>query len=280
MGRNALRHPEVGGSNPSPAITIPPFILKMDNYKDYGLTVFEDVVYDFINPEKRRKGEEGFLIKQLKKYNCKKVFESSLGIGIDAVYLSKNKFEVIGNDIDNYAIQKAKEYMKKRGVDIKITNYDWKELTKDIEKDSFDSILCLGNSLTYLFKKEDQLKVLKSFYEVLRKKGILIIDERNYQYILDNKEEILKGNFKYSKKYVFCGDTVNASPVQISQNKIKMQYIDNKNKKKVYLDLYPFKKDEMFNLLKETGFKIIKQFSDYKEGYNKDADFYQYVCVK
>ena len=252
----------------------------MDNHKEYKLVTFEDITYDFINPEKRRKGEGGFLIKQLKEHNCKKVFESSLGLGIDGVYLHKNKFEVIGNDLNNYAIEKAKEYMKIECVNMKITTYDWRELTKNIKNNSFCAVLCLGNSLTCLFKKLDQLKALKNFYNILRKEGILIIDERNYQYILDNKEEILKGKFKYSGKYVFCGENVHASPVEISENKIKMQYLDDKNKKKVYLYLYSFKKNELFNLLKETGFMNIKRFSDYKEGYNKDADFYQYICVK
>ncbi len=44
---------------------------------------------DYIDWSKRRKGESGWLIKQLKKYNCQKILDSSMGDGCDAIYLTK-----------------------------------------------------------------------------------------------------------------------------------------------------------------------------------------------
>jgi len=54
---------------------------------------------DYIDWEKRRKGENSWLVKQLKKYNCQKIFESSLGDGCDPIYLIKEGFNVTSNDI-------------------------------------------------------------------------------------------------------------------------------------------------------------------------------------
>jgi len=194
--------------------------------------------------------------------------------------LIKEGLEVTSNDIDKLFIEKAKSHAKDAGVNLNITEFDWLELDKHLEKESFDAVLCLGNSLTYLFERKEQLKALKNFYHILRKGGILIIDERNYQQLLDKRKEILEeGKFSYSRKYVYCGDKVHGEPVEISDDKVKMQYTDERTGKKGYLILYPFKKNELLQLIKESGFKKVEKFSDYKTA-DPLADFHQYVCVK
>ena len=141
-------------------------------------------------------------------------------------------------------------------------------------------MLCLGNSLTYLFRKSDLLETLNNFKRLLRKGGILIVDERNYQYILDNKKEILGGYFNYSAKYVYCGNKVHGYPVAISANKVVFEYDDKIRNKKAQLTLYPFKRNELLGLIESCGFGKVAQYSDYKEKYAEDADFYLYVCTK
>jgi SAM-dependent methyltransferase len=249
--------------------------------ENYNSKILVEMWSDFIDWGKRRLGEKGFLVKQLKRFNCATVFDSCLGDGADSIYLIKGGFDVTSNDIDNLFIENAKANAARSGVALKITEFDWRELDKHFKQGRFDAVLCLGNSLTYLFKREDQLKTLKNFLFLLRDCGILIIDERNYQYFLDKREEILKeGKFRYSKKYVYCGDKVHGAPIEISEDKVRMQYTDERTGKKGYLALYPFKRNELSDLLKGAGFTKIEQFSDYKKGYNPNADFYQYVCIK
>jgi len=248
--------------------------------ENYNSKVLVEIWSDFIDWEKRRKGENGFLIQQLKRFNCKRIFDACLGDGVDSIYFIKEGLEVTSNDIDNLFIKKAKKHAKEAGVKLNITEFDWLELDKRLEKESFDAVVCLGNSLTYLFEREEQLKALKNFYRLLRKGGILIIDERNYQQLLDKRKEILEeGKFPYSRKYVYCGDKVHGEPVEINEDKVKMQYTDERTGKKGYLTLYPFKKNELLQLIKKSGFKKVEKFSDYKKE-DPLADFHQYVCVK
>lgn len=249
--------------------------------ENYNSKVLVELWSDFIDWEKRRKGENGFLIQQLKRFNCKTVFDACLGDGADSIYLIKEGLEVTSNDIDRLFIKKAEKHAKELGIKLKITEFDWLELEKHFEKENFDAVLCLGNSLTYLFERTEQLKALKNFYYILRKGKILIVDERNYQELLNKRNEILKeGNFPYSRKYVYCGAKVHGEPIEISEDKVKMQYTDERTGKKGYLVLYPFKRNELFNLLKEAGFRKIEKYSDYKKGENPEADFHQYICVK
>jgi len=249
--------------------------------ENYNSSPLVEMWTGFIDWEKRRIGENGFLVKQLKAFNCRKVFDACSGDGADSIYLIKQGFEVTSNDLDKLFVKKALENAKKANVSLNVTGFDWGSLDRHFRQESFDAVLCLGNSLTYLFKREEQVKALKNFLFILRKGGILIVDERNYEYLLKQKKEILeKGNFKYSKKYVYCGEKVHGEPIEISKDRVKMQYTNEETGKKAWLELYPFKKNELLGLLKEAGFTKIERFSDYKKGQNKKADFYQYVCVK
>lgn len=249
--------------------------------ENYSSRVLVEIWTDFVNWEKRRKGENGFLLGQLEKFNCKKVFDSCLGDGADSIYLVKQGFDVTSNDVDELFIEKAKGHAEREKVNLKITKYDWRNLRPFFSPKSFDAVLCLGNSLSYLFKKQDRLKAVKNFRLLLRDGGILIIDERNYQYFLDRSEEIVKqGKFRYKEKYVYCGKKVCGRPVEISKDKVRMEYRHKGTGKKGYLVLHPFQRGELMQLLREAGFSRIENFSDFKRGFDPCADFYQYICVK
>ncbi len=248
--------------------------------ENYHSKAFVEILPDFIGWVGRRKAEGGFLKKILEKNNCRKVFESSLGDGCDSIYLLKEGFDVTSNDLDLDFIKKAQQNARNQRVKLNITSFDWRRLGTKIEKESFDAVLCLGNSLTYLFRRKDQLKTLRQFYTILKKNGVLLIDERNYQFFLDNSEKFLGENYVCRKKVVYCGEKVDAKPVFISKNKIVFEYFHKEKKIKSRLILYPFKDGELLALLKEAGFKKIQQFSDFKKGKDNKADFFTYVAYK
>jgi SAM-dependent methyltransferase len=235
---------------------------------------------DYVNWKERRKHEGKWLVEQLKKHRCKRILDAALGDGCDALYLIKQGFEVVGNDFDILFIKKALENAEKYKVQMRVTNLDWRELTQEFEEESFDAVLCLGNSFTCLFGGKNQLKALKEFYIVLKKKGILIIDERNYQKILDNRASFLKGVHKTSGRYLYYGRFVHSRPVLIRKNLIKFELYDQRSKKKAYFCVYPFKRGELQYLLSKSGFLRIKKYSNYQEEENPDADVYTYVCEK
>ncbi len=182
--------------------------------------------------------------------------------------------------MDKLFIRKAQENAKKHNVILNLTEYDWREIEKHFPEKSFDAVLCLGNSLTQLFDKKDQLKAIKNFLNVLTDDGILIIDERNYQSILDRKEKVLKNKIRFPNKYVYCGEKVYSRAIKISDNEILFEIEDERTKNKWHISVYPFKRGELLTLLKEAGFTKIEQYSDYKKGFNIGATFYQYVCEK
>lgn len=129
---------------------------------------------DFVNWEGRRKGENGFLVNQLKEHGVKKVLDVALGDGVDTVYLLQQGFEVSCNEVDDAFRAKAIENAKKFGLTISPTTLDWRELDKKYQEDSFDAAICFGASLVCLFNKDEQLESLQQFYSLLKPGGGII----------------------------------------------------------------------------------------------------------
>ncbi|KKS03686.1 MAG: hypothetical protein UU56_C0017G0021 [Candidatus Curtissbacteria bacterium GW2011_GWA2_41_24] len=236
---------------------------------------------DFVGWDDRRRGENGFLVKQLNQHRARSILDVALGDGVDTIYLLQQGFEVSANEYDDAFRQKAIENAQKEGLVIAPTALDWRRLDEKYPADLYDAVICLGNSLTCLFGRENQLAALRQFRRVLKPGGALLIDERNFQRILGNREAALKGELHSQGKYLYTGtDKVEARFAEINEDYIIIEYFYQEKGKKAYYKVYPFPLRELRSLLQEAGFSKIEQFSDYQPGNNPDADFYQYVCVK
>lgn len=234
---------------------------------------------EYIDWDRRRQGEDGFLANTLKASGCRKILDASLGTGCDSIYLLQQGFDVTSNEIDAVFAKKALENAAGKKVQLKVTSYDWREFDEKFERDFFDAIILQGNSFTHLFKKQNRLRALSAFKNVLQPDGILIIDERNYGNMLSEKEKILKGDFRYSGKYVYCGKNVRCTPVEIEQGKVVLK-IAHQDGRAGCLCVYPFKDGELLSLIRQAGFAGVKQYSDFRKGHDRDADFFQYVAKK
>jgi SAM-dependent methyltransferase len=192
----------------------------------------------FIDWEARWEGPTGrFILEQLRGHNCRKVFDAALGDGCDTINLLRTgEFDVRANEIDEAWREKAMETAaaENHPLDGKVTDHKWQlDNFPELVGNGFDCVLCLGNSLTYLENESDRLKALQNFRELLRPGGILLIDERNYQPLLDKRKEVNKQKmpnshvkdrfkFKYSGEYVYCGKEVHGFPC-LSQQRYRIQ---------------------------------------------------------
>ncbi|OGD84490.1 hypothetical protein A2696_01375 [Candidatus Curtissbacteria bacterium RIFCSPHIGHO2_01_FULL_41_13] len=240
-----------------------------------------DLWGDFVGWDNRRRGENGWLFNQLKNYSAKKVLDVAVGDGVDTIFLLKQGFEVNCNEFDSAFREKAKENVQREGLVIAPTVLDWRNLDEEYLPASQDAVICMGNSLTCLEGEDNQLLALGQFHRVLASGGVLLVDERNYQKILDNREAAIAGTLDSTGKYLYTGtNRVRARFISISDQLILIEYTHQGTARKAYYKVFPFKKGELETLLKEAGFSQITKFSDYEEGDNPDADFYQYVCVR
>ncbi len=100
-----------------------------------------------------------------------KLLDAGCGPGRDAEYFSNHGFEVVGIDLSEKMLKKAKE----RNPKIQFKKMDMSEL--DFPNDSFDNIWCHASFMHV--PKVDAKKVLEGFYRVLRPRGMLFIAVRH-----------------------------------------------------------------------------------------------------
>ncbi len=246
-----------------------------------------------VNSEKRMETERPFIMKQFPE-GCRLLnpFRSSrkltlleacggTGATAEGLILEKRVGHIYINEIDQSTFNKVERkfllsHFKERWSPLAC---DWRHLAAHKEEiRALDGITCLGNALTYLFKRDDQLQALRNFYELLDEGGKLILDERNYQH------HFLKPNacFSATGRVVYCGvDKIRPKPSYISPTMVIMEYDHLCSNSKRHLVIYPFVEGELRSLLEIVGFKDIRVFGDYKEKFDPAApEFLTYVARK
>ena len=243
-----------------------------DFYQKQYQDDFVDKWDDLINWKGRTEGEGDFFIRELKNRNAIKVLDAATGTGYHSVRLLNAGFEVHSSDGKMNMLSKAFHNARKRGVMLRTIHADWRKLTENVHE-KYDAVICLGNSFTHLFNERDRRKTLAEFYSVLKPNGVLILDQRNYDIMLE------KG-YSNKHKYYYVGDNVEASPESINNELIRFRYKFPDNSVH-HLNMFPLRKDYTCKLIKEVGFQKVKTYGDFQETYKKhDPDFFIHVAEK
>ncbi|MCG8325036.1 MAG: class I SAM-dependent methyltransferase [Thiotrichales bacterium] len=250
----------------------PTSIRDSDKYVDEYVHSFVSKWDDLIDWNGRAESEGQFFIEILKEHGARKVLDVATGTGYHSVQLLEAGFEVTSADGSPEMLAKAFENARKRGHILRTIHADWRWLNQSVH-DLYDAVICLGNSFTHLHKENDRRKSLAEYYATLRHDGILILDQRNYDAILDK-------NIEPKHNYYYCGDEVNATPEYVDDSLARFRY-EFKDGDIFHLNMYPLRKRYMQNLMKDVGFQEIITYGDFQETYKKsEPDFFVHVASK
>jgi len=117
----------------------------------------------------------------LKAFNCKSVLDVAAGTGFDSICLVKKKFSVVSQDKSSEMLKKLKINASKHNVHLETVCAPWGKY--NYKKKKFDAVICLGNSFVCELSKKKRKIAINEWYRLLKKKGIIIIDHRNYENI-------------------------------------------------------------------------------------------------
>ncbi len=200
------------------------------------------------------------------------MLDVAAGTGFHSVRLLEAGFEVISADGSPEMLAKAFQNGRRHGHILRTVQADWRWLNRDVHG-KYDAVICLGNSFTHLFSERDRRKALAEFYASLRHDGVLILDQRNYDMILDD-------GFNTNHTFYYCGDNVKAEPEHIDDGlaRFRYQFPDGS----VYnLNMFPLRKTYLEGLMKEVGFQTVTTYGDFQETYHQeDPDFFIHVAEK
>lgn len=252
--------------------TDPLAVRDTDHYQEEYFRSFVEKWDQLIDWDARAKSEGRFFIDLLRGRDKTAILDVATGTGFHSVRLLEAGFDVTSADGSGEMLAKAFENAKNRGHVLKTVQADWRWLNRDI-KGKFDAIICLGNSFTHLFDEQDRRRALAEFYAALNYDGILIIDHRNYDIILDDE-------FQSQHKYYYCGENVSAEPEHVDEGLARFRYSfpDGSHYR---LNMYPLRKSYMRRLIREAGFERVRTFGDFQEEFDDaEPDFFIQVAEK
>jgi len=252
--------------------TDPTTVRDSDHYANEYIQNFVEKWDQLINWEARATSEGYFFIETLKNHGARRVLDAAAGTGFHSIRLLEAGFDVASADGSVEMLVKAFENATHCNQILRTVHADWRWLTKDIHE-RFDAAICLGNSFTHLFSEQDRRKALAEFYAVLNHDGVLIVDQRNYDSILD-------GRYDTKHTYYYCGENVKAEPEYVDDGLARFRY-EFPDKSVFNLNMYPLRKDYTRRLLYEVGFQEVKTYGDFQETYHQDdPDFFIHVATK
>ncbi len=243
-----------------------------NHYREEYIESFVDKWDELIDWNSRAESEGDFFIRILRERGARRVLDVATGTGFHSVRLIEAGFDVVSGDGSAEMLAKAFENARTRGHILRTVRSDWRVLNRDIHG-RYDAVICLGNSFTHLFNEHDRRKALAEFYSALNHDGILILDQRNYDAILDH-------GYSSSHTYYYCGDNVSVYPEHVDEGLTRFRYVFPDGS--VYhLNMYPLRKAYTRRLMREVGFQALDTYGDFQETYrDSEPDFFVHVAEK
>lgn len=158
-----------------------------------------------------------------------------------------------GLDRSHYLIQRAKNMSRKEGLNIKFREGDARKLP--YQNDSFDAVTILGNSFGYFETAEDDLRVLKEVFRVLKPWGKILIDVTDGDYL---RKHFQQRSWEWiGRKYFVCRER---SLSFDKQRLVSREVITHVEKGVVQDQFYAerlYSKESISELLEKAGFQEV-----------------------
>ncbi|KAM4625719.1 glycine N-methyltransferase isoform 2-T2 [Polymixia lowei] len=242
--------------------------------------------------QSRTQEYKSWVVSLLKQQGVQRVLDVACGTGMVSVDASDKMLK--------YALKARWERRKEAAFDQwVIEEANWLTLPEDVQKPGagFDAVICLGNSFAHLpdFKgdQSDQKLALQNIASMVRPGGILIIDHRNYDYILETGRAPQGKNIYYKSDLTQDISTsvlwVNNKPhmitldytIQVPQAKVQ----DLPEVSKFRLSYYPHRLESFKALLNEAfhgkmEHSVYGDFQTYTPGQNQAPCYFIHVCKR
>ena len=146
--------------------------------------------YDrFVNWEARLAHELPFFERLFQAAGVRRVLDAACGTGHHAIALAQRGHKVTGADLSAVMISRARENAAATGVDVAFRTAglgDFASLGQ-----SFDAVICLGNSLPHLPTAQAVAGAMSDFAAVLAPGGLLVVQNRNFDQVWAERQRFM-----------------------------------------------------------------------------------------
>jgi len=104
------------------------------------------------------------------------VLDCACGTGHDLHLLYSLGCDVVGSDISEAMLTRARKNFKNLDIKIPLHKIDYRMLHKNIKR-KFDAVVCLSSSILHMPDKKEVIKAFLSMRRVLRDSGMLVLTQ-------------------------------------------------------------------------------------------------------
>ena len=218
--------------------------------------------------ETRFEKEKDFFMDLKKEYGFRRVLDAGCGTGFHSILMAKLGLEVTGVDSSSEMLKRAMENATTYQVDVQFQEGAFQELSLCVE-DTFDAVFVLGNVLPHLLTEGEIVVSFKNFHTLLNEGGILVIQNLNYDRIVQRKERII-GVKKHAgsifvRFYDFNEERVKFNILILKENG------DGYTHNLISTELKPLYQAELLEWLGQAGFRKIRSMGNTTgDEYSKD----------
>jgi SAM-dependent methyltransferase len=142
-----------------------------------------------VNWQGRLAHEMPFFERLFQEHGVERVIDAACGTGHHALALARRGFGVAGADLSAPMIERARQNAADAGLEVPFHVAGLGDLARLGQ--SFDAVLCLGNSLPHLLSAAEVVAALVDFATVLRPGGLLVIQNRNLDRVWAARERFM-----------------------------------------------------------------------------------------
>ncbi|MFZ5808734.1 MAG: class I SAM-dependent DNA methyltransferase [Chloroflexota bacterium] len=193
-----------------------------------------------------------------------KILDAACGTGMHAIALAERGYACAGADLSTAMVQRARQNAAMRGVSVRFETAGMGEMWKVFGEGSFEAALCLGNSLPHLLTAEALRDALVDFSRLLKRKGGLVIQNRNFEAVLSQQQRAMEpqswkddtGEWLFLRFYDFLDNGL----IQFNVITLKRSEGGAWTQSWQSAMLKPYRKAELESALIEAGFTNLQFF--------------------
>ncbi len=222
--------------------------------------------------EKRFVHEKPFFRLFVEQYEIHKALDAGCGTGFHSLLLAQLGVEATAVDLSAAMIARVREHAKALNLRVNAVRSGFAEVNR-VLKPGFDAVFVMGNSLAHLLTETELQTSLRSFASILKPRGILFLQNLNYDRILDSKERVQNVKEAGEKTFVRFYDY---SSSLLTFNILTIEGKGEAVRQKIQsVQLNPVRSTAMKKLVSGSGFADVRLYGgitleEYKPETSKD----------
>jgi SAM-dependent methyltransferase len=224
--------------------------------------------YEYIFPDSPAKAN--FVKESFGSLEGLSLLDIGCATGRTACALAQESKKIVALDLDEKMIEMARNNCRNMARKPIFQTADMTKIAERFDAEGFDGVICFGNTLVHLSSLARIKDFLKQARTLLTDKGKLLLQIINYDRILDNQlpglPSIENEKIRFDRSYHYSTET--------GLIDFETQLTDTQSGAiiKNTIELYPLRKHDLENVLRQVGFSELQFFGSFKrDKYTADS---------